>query len=793
MMGNPENVRNMCIVGSRDHGKSTLTDYLLTKHPLHIQRDREIPFKIHTSVRSLYFPSMSTLEDNPIGPFLINLIQSDSINHNHHDVIPDLQIIDGVLLVVDALEGMLSLARNRTLLNVLMHHIKVTLMINKLDRLFIELQSFPDDIHMILKGIVSAKEFSLFEDEGVQKVDLDPVRGNVVFGSAKHGWGFTLSSFATLYASKFGVPKEKLVSKLWGDHYFNPQTKQWQDTPTTQQKGVLLSCGFVQFILKPISTIINTILSGEPEKYNKILKSQGITLSESERQLCGMPLYRVVLSKLFSLTTPLREMMVLHLPSPIQAQKYRIDSIYTGPMDDECAMAIRKCDKDGPLMILISRIIPVQQQTGYMAFGRVFSGTVTPRQKVRVLGPSFNKRKEMTITITEVDFIVGNNIMRMDGIPAGNLVALPLSDNLRIGSCTLSSATYAHPFRMIRYSTANLISVSIQCLEVKYLPKLVESLKKFSAVNAFLRVETTEPGELLLKGDNFSALKKSIKILKSDYLDDIEITTTPFVQYRETVSQKSPICLETSPNRHNRLWITAEPTIIDSNIFPTKPPSNISMENSIDQDLYHHFNWNIETTRIWQFNAEGSVLTEETKGVQFINEVKDSVKIGFSMVSREGPLCAEETRGIRFNIHDITLHSDAIHRGGGQIITTARRAFNSAMLAARPKLLEPINLVQLVFPEKVVEEVYVLLDRARGFILEEQSKASMVMMDLYVPVLELENFEEELQKCCLGEASYWEVFSHWEGVKGDPLEVDSKAYQLVLEARKRKGLIPLVI
>ena len=55
----------------------------------------------------------------------------------------------------------------------------------------------------------------------------------------------------------------------------------------------------------------------------------------------------------------------------------------------------------------------------------------------------------------------------------------------------------------------------------------------------------------------------------------------------------------------------------------------------------------------------------------------------------------ENMRGVRFNIHDVTLHTDAIHRGGGQIIPTARRVLYACALTAAPRLMEPVYLVEI--------------------------------------------------------------------------------------------------
>jgi elongation factor 2 len=58
-------------------------------------------------------------------------------------------------------------------------------------------------------------------------------------------------------------------------------------------------------------------------------------------------------------------------------------------------------------------------------------------------------------------------------------------------------------------------------------------------------------------------------------------------------------------------------------------------------------------------------------------------------------LCDENMRGVRFNIYDVALHADAIHRGGGQIIPTARRVLYASALTAELRLLEPVYLCEI--------------------------------------------------------------------------------------------------
>jgi len=78
------------------------------------------------------------------------------------------------------------------------------------------------------------------------------------------------------------------------------------------------------------------------------------------------------------------EMMVLHLPSPKTAQKYRGPYLYEGPKDDPCGLAIQNCDPKGPLMMYVSKMVPTTDKSRFFAFGRVFAGTIATGMKVRI-------------------------------------------------------------------------------------------------------------------------------------------------------------------------------------------------------------------------------------------------------------------------------------------------------------------------------------------------------------------------------------------------------------------------
>jgi len=206
------------------------------------------------------------------------------------------------------------------------------------------------------------------------------------------------------------------------------------------------------------------------------------------------------------------------------------------------------------------------------------------------------------------------------------------------------------------------------------------------------------------------------------------------------------------------------------------------------------FGWDVtEARKVWCFGPEGTgpnIMADVSKGVQYMNEIKDSVVAAFNWATKDGPLAEENCRAVRFNIHDVTLHADAIHRGGGQIIPTARRVIYASMLTAEPRLMEPVYLVEIQCPESAMGGIYNTLNRRRGHVFAEEQKIGtpLYMVKAYLPVMESFGFTADLRSQTSGQAFPQCVFDHWQILNGDPLEVGSKPNEIVLTTRKRKGL-----
>jgi translation elongation factor EF-G len=166
-----------------------------------------------------------------------------------------------------------------------------------------------------------------YKDELLGDVTVYPEKGTVAFSAGLQGWAFTLSQFARMYAEKFGVDKEKMAQRLWGDNYFDPESKKWI-TNGTSASGKSISRAFCKFILEPIGQIFQAAMSDNLEKLDKMLKSIGISLNTDERNLQGKRLLKCIMQKWLPADKALMEMMVLHLPSPAKAQRYRVEKIF---------------------------------------------------------------------------------------------------------------------------------------------------------------------------------------------------------------------------------------------------------------------------------------------------------------------------------------------------------------------------------------------------------------------------------------------------------------------------------
>ncbi|ORX68375.1 P-loop containing nucleoside triphosphate hydrolase protein [Linderina pennispora] len=778
------NVRNMSviahagIISSAKAGETRFTD---TRQD---EQDRCITIK--STAISMYFElddeHMADVKQKTDGNgFLINLIDSPGHVDFSSEVTAALRVTDGALVVVDTVSGV-SVQTETVLRQALTEKIKPVVIINKVDRALLELQLPQEDLYQTFQRVVENVNVSIatYQIPDMGDLMVYPDRGTVAFGSGLHGWAFNLMQFAMRYSKKFGVEKNKLMSKLWGENYFNPKTKKWSHK-TSDKSGKNLDRAFNMFVLDPIYRLFDAIMNVRKEETAKMIEKLEIPLKADEKALEGKPLLKVVMRKFLPAADALMDMICIHLPSPVTAQAYRVNGLYEGPEDDECAIGIKNCDPNAPLMLYVSKMVPTSDKGRFYAFGRVFSGTVRSGMKVRIQGPNYEPGKKDDLFIKNIQrtiLMMGRYIEPIEDCPAGNILGLVGVDQYLLKSGTLTTSETAHNMKVMKFSVSPVVQVAVEVKNANDLPKLVEGLKRLSK---------SDP----CSGEHID--------LEEDHAQVPIKTGDPVVGYRETVQSESSItALSKSPNKHNRIFMRAVP--MDEELSRLIEDGKIGPRDDAKErarTLADQFEWDVTDARkIWCFGPDTNgpnTMVDATKGVQYLNEIKDSCVAAFQWAAKEGPCAEEPMRGCRFNIMDVALHADTIHRGGGQIIPTARRVVYASALVAQPGLQEPIYLVEIQCPENAMGGIYGVLNRRRGHVFEEVQRPGTPLYNIkaYLPVSESFGFTADLRSNTGGQAFPQSVFDHWQlmnGVCNEP----GKVNEVTTAIRKRKGLAPEV-
>jgi elongation factor 2 len=816
IMDRKHNIRNMSVIAHVDHGKSTLTDSLVAAAGIiamaqagdarltdtrQDEQDRCITIK-STGI-SLYYEMDKTFpipaESNGY-EFLINCIDSPGHVDFSSEVTAALRVTDGGLVVVDCVEGV-CVQTETVLRQALAERIRPVMTINKLDRAFLELQLDHEEMYQnFVKSVENANAIiSIYHDEALGDVQVYPDKGTVSFSAGLHGWAFTLTKFARLYAAKFGVDEKKMMERLWGESYFDQKGKKWVKKGEGAD-GTPLTRAFCQFVLDPIQKMFTACMNDQFDKLDKMYKALSIDMKKDDLELRGKALLKRSMQRWLPAHDALLEMMVLHLPSPAKAQAYRYENLYTGPLDDKYAQAIKNCDGEGPLCMYVSKMVPTSDKGRFFAFGRVFSGTIRSGQKVRIMGPNyeFGKKEDLAVkNIQRTVLMMGRRTEAVESVPCGNTVALVGIDQFLVKSGTLADEDQAHPLTNMKYSVSPVVRVSVSPKNPAELPKLVEGLKRLAKSDPLVQIQIDEnTNEHIVAGAGELHLEICLKDLEEDFMNGAELVKgEPVVGYRETVTKESRMMmLSKSPNKHNRIFCKAEPMeegiaedIDEGCLKQTDDPKTKA------KFFTEKYNWDKSAAlKIWSFGPDGmgpNMVVDDTKGVQYLNEIKDSVVAAHQWVTKEGVLCDEVMRGIKVCIYDVTLHADAIHRGGGQIIPTARRAFLGAQLCAEPRLMEPVYLVDIQCPEQAMGGVYSCLNKRRGQVVEELQRPGTPIYNVkaHLPVGESFGFTADLRQQTGGQAFPQCVFDHWEVVTGDPFS-DAKTMAIVEGVRKRKSL-----
>jgi len=358
LMNYPEMIRNTSIIAHVDHGKTTLSDSLLSAAGI-ISEQRAgqqlalDSWELEQKRQMTVFASNISLAHSFQGKdYLINLIDTPGHIDFSGAVTRSLRAVDGALVVVDAVEGPMTQTET-VLMQALRERVRPILFINKVDRLIKEIKLTPDDIQKKFAKIITRvnaliEKYAPPEHKKDWQVKVET--GAVAFGSALHKWGLNL--------------------------------------PHMKAKGVTFA------------DIIDAY-TGEHEEVNRKVDA---------------------LSKKAPVQDPILDMFIEHLPNPLEAQPYRQSQIWPGDADGVVGKGMANVDPKGPLLMCVSTIEVDPHSgvvaIGRVFSGTVEKGKlvqlITSRQKGTIQQVYMSMAADRVI----IDRVPAGNIAALSGLPS---------------------------------------------------------------------------------------------------------------------------------------------------------------------------------------------------------------------------------------------------------------------------------------------------------------------------------------------------------------------------------------
>ncbi|KAM3626069.1 uncharacterized protein V6R79_022109 [Siganus canaliculatus] len=410
LQSNPANIRNLCILAHVDHGKTTLADCLVASNGIISSRLagklRYLDSREDEQIRGITMKSsaISLHYKHEDQEYLLNLIDSPGHVDFSSEVSTAVRLCDGAIVVVDAVEGVCPQTQV-VLRQAWLENIRPVLVINKIDRLIMELKLTSQEAYCHLQKIleqVNAVTGTLFtskvleeraekekEEEkdaeapsgdqvydwsaGLEEADdsnlyFSPDQGNVVFASAIDGWGFSIQQFAHIYSQRMGIRAEVLLKTLWGDFYLNAKAKKIMKGAQAKGKKQL----FVQLVLDNIWSLYDAVVvRRDKEKVEKVVTSLGVkVMARDSRHSDPKVLLAAICSQWLPVSQAVLSMVCEKLPSPLDMAAERVEKLMSvgarrfdslPQQTQELKTVFLECSsrEDAPTIIFVSKMFAV--------------------------------------------------------------------------------------------------------------------------------------------------------------------------------------------------------------------------------------------------------------------------------------------------------------------------------------------------------------------------------------------------------------------------------------------------
>jgi U5 small nuclear ribonucleoprotein component len=589
-----------------------------------------------------------------------------------------MEISDGVLFVLDVVEG-LTIDGKRILKEIIKKQLDVIYVINKIDRLVLDLRIPPDDAYLKIHTLIEEVNAFLREENQdcfVAK-ELNPgnyfkqddecdfsrksyrmrmTKPNVLIASGKYNILFSLRCFSEIYFHDMQkqISLELGTKLLWGDVYYNTLTGEYLDKQ--KAKNLNLKRTFVEFVMEPLYKIFAHCVAKEDVQLREFCLKIGLILPK--KNLYDLTLKKLLQtifgSSLYKIDNFVK-LVLNEVQNPLEGNKRIINNIL-----------VKGNVTPSRAFVYIVKLYPDIPDDGdtpenFYGFGRVLNGELQAQSASNyVLVNSGFKIEQMVIRneqflediltdssqedkfqIKLKDFFVYNSNFKIklkNAFP-GNFVLFPLIGNVINKSgffyevsnqSDLTQESIQQDSLLVKlpdFSNESFVKIGLEPLKPSQLPQMLQGLRSINKTITGLKTKVEESGEHLILGTGELMTDTALNLLR-EVFTSIEVKITePTATFSETVIQKSKTLSPSySADRELSLALLSSP--LERSIF-----DNINYLTNTRPDLRTQFisetceTWDsLSVKGLWTFGphtdypnalVEDLLMTEDSKNEAF--------------------------------------------------------------------------------------------------------------------------------------------------------------------------------
>ncbi|CAX43702.1 U5 small nuclear ribonucleoprotein component, putative [Candida dubliniensis CD36] len=845
----PERIRNISIIGDFQCGKTTLLDQLimfthptisnntsntryLDNHKLEIERELTIKSS----------PITLLLSDSKSRSQIFNLIDTPGHIDFEDEILSALNITDGVILIIDAILGLTP--QNQDLIDeILQQELSMIIIINKFDKLILELKLPIKDCYYKLVGIIDDINDYIKSNKNKNKNNktkeykFSPDLNNVLFASSKFGIIFNLKSFAKLYINKQNslMNINEFSRRLWGENYYDPENHKFihhnNNNNNNNNNNGSLNHSFISFILEPIYKIITYTITNEPndKRLSKLLwENFQISLSNKfDYKKNVEDLLKSVFQTIFNNYESFVDSVIEWIPSAVEVATKQQQPEQPEQPEQQPEIDNSSIDK----LARVTKLIESSDGKSFSSLVRIYKGNLTIGDKIKIYGENYYQDKDdYKLEIIKKIYLPGGRYnFPINQANFGNIVLIDGIDSIiKKGTAiittnkTINDTTIIKNFSLFnssKYINKSIFKVAIEPEIPSELPILLEGLKKInkSYLSSIINVEENGEHIILTKGE--LSMDCILHDLRFFYCDDLQIKVSdPMIKFSET-------CIENGYTKTKATTKTVSENDLLSITIIVEPINDIKLSHDIeigklnlDMDfkqlnkfLKLEYGWDsLKSKSLWSIGSindlkNPTILLNDILEKNNINieSIKSSIISGFKWSINEGPLVGDPIRNVQFKIIDISTTTTTNNNNNNnssissaQIIPLMRRACHDAISNALPKLMEPIYQLNVICSYKAINVIKHLLNnnnntnnnnnnKRRGIIDKVIPIPGTLLFFVqgYIPVIDSIGILIDIKLNTQGQAIGSLKFNHhWEIVP------DELSEEFIIKTRKRKGI-----